>query len=882
MRWLRYAYFLRFSLMLWLFAPALCLLNWKDKTLTSGILVPETLEQYLCVGFFLVSAGFAALTQARIVLINGPGRWDLGPVHENDGRPARLRKLLADEAGESEWLALIVSQIPTLVVFIYLLCFGIRQEVSQWHIWLGLIVGFVLSVAFWWVANAWYYLTYEPPQQADAHGLVSFEKNAAQTILFPRNFFWLDPVGAKPQRSSIERATTVLPGFMARSLGGRLVRRENLEIIGQKQSIETFFFALTSWGAFLWLYATIWPLTAPVAASVISWIMIGILTLAVAVALYICWTATPAKGGSLTGMQIGLTIGVLAFLGAVLTLYLRGSVERFPILATVLILAIFLSWIFGGLAFLLDRHRIPVLTVLVLFVVVPRIFHWDRAPYFDNGPWRGQDEHYLSTVEATGDLANAMPKTPAEILAAHMARNDGKPLIVVTATGGGLHAAAWTATILAQLEKNFGPDFHNHLLLLSTVSGGSVGLLGYLRELHEGTLDSNPTLAMERMQSAAQCSSLEGVGWGLVYYDLPKAVVPVVPYFIPPSSGDGDLDTKGAWKSPLLKDRTWALRRSFARNLNNEFCDKLWAEENPKPEGQKPIHAEKDAHPEDGLTLRAFLNTDDLPAFTMNTTTVEDGERFLLANYRIPDGAVYSEGTYKSRSFLASFPGKDGKTDLPLATAAQLSATFPYVSSAARVPLSVDSANNSVHFVDGGYYDNDGTASVIEFLRYALASDQVNAPVKILLIEIRNSGDVRPSSPENKPDQTESKYPWNFDDQSTAPLLAFWQAGHESVTIRNRVALELLEQVFGHKLKLARVVFADSNSKEAVGTDPLNWSLTPRQRKEVRESAGNLEDSFSTAECWFGSWDNIWGKPEETRNEICAPKANAAAPGTAH
>ena len=41
MRWVRYAYFLRFSLGLWFFAPILCWLNSSSaRTLTSGIMTP--------------------------------------------------------------------------------------------------------------------------------------------------------------------------------------------------------------------------------------------------------------------------------------------------------------------------------------------------------------------------------------------------------------------------------------------------------------------------------------------------------------------------------------------------------------------------------------------------------------------------------------------------------------------------------------------------------------------------------------------------------------------------------------------------------------------------------------------------------------------------
>jgi hypothetical protein len=456
-------------------------------------------------------------------------------------------------------------------------------------------------------------------------------------------------------------------------------------------------------------------------------------------------------------------------------------------------------------------------------------------------------------------ISLSSPTRPiAQVLADRLTNSAGHPLIVITATGGGLHASAWTATVLAHLEKEFGPDFHNHLLLLSTVSGGSVGLLAYLRELQAGTLDKDPQIAAARMQSVAQCSSLEGVGWGLVYFDLPKAFVPVLPYFIPPSSGNNDLDPSSG-STPLFKDRTWSLRKSFERNLSNKYCDAVWARDTADklswPLDTRP-------HPGDTLTLRAFLDTTHFPAITMNTTTVENGERFLLANYRIPPVNLDAGPNYRARSFLETFrAGTHGVTDLPLATAAQMSATFPAVSSAARVPISLDNAPNAVHFADGGYYDNDGTGSAIEFLRYALSDPSEparNAPVRILLVEIRNSGDISGSGPESNPDHGQGKNPWNLFNQAAAPLLGFWQAGHESITSREQSGLELLEKSLAGKLQVHSVVFADICSTAFAGTDPLNWSLTPRQRTEVRESAKQLQPRIQEAKDWFYKTPAAW------------------------
>jgi hypothetical protein len=45
-----------------------------------------------------------------------------------------------------------------------------------------------------------------------------------------------------------------------------------------------------------------------------------------------------------------------------------------------------------------------------------------------------------------------------------------------------------------------------------------------------------------------------------------------------------------------------------------------------------------------------------------------------------------------------------------------------------------------------------------------------------------------------------------------------------------------------------------------VGTDPLNWSLTPRQRKEVVCSAnrGQMRSLYKAARDWFYATEIAW------------------------
>jgi hypothetical protein len=560
--------------------------------------------------------------------------------------------------------------------------------------------------------------------------------------------------------------------------------------------------------------------------------------------------------------------------------------------------------------------------MFLLVTLIPRILHW----------YGSSEDHYASTISLSErDSARLDLLTPAQILDQRLDEEihqpaQSRPFVIVTSTGGGLHASAWTARVLEQLNyafvmldkennertaKNNNAQaqaslsretglFYNHILLLSTVSGSSVGVSYYLREISPATNGGTPNF--KRMIVAAQCSSLEAVGWGLVYYDLPKAAFPVSPLF-PSSSGNDDLDA-----SPLGKDRTWALRKGIERNVYDDYClasaDGTESKEAKKgAAGHFPPHwyqrlwfsAQPQTRPMQ--TLAGLRATKNVPAFTMNTTTVETGDRFLLANYRLPKYLIGQVEGPPAESFLDVFR-QSPHADLPIPTAAQLSATFPYVSSAARIPAKYG-GGRSEHFVDGGYYDDDGTSSAIEFLRFAL-SDASPATLKdekaiadskypktvhdklakvsagklrIILIEIRNSKDSDPPDPNSShifTAENPKDSPSGLIEQSVFPLEGFWNAGHSSVTGRDRNGLDLLLKAQGSDLQIHHIILdnhTDSISQFGIKSadDPLSWSLTPHEREQIRESAdrnNGLGPCYEEVKNYFEKFDSVnWGTP---------------------
>jgi hypothetical protein len=873
--WARYLYFMRFAILLWAFP---LVLRWANETgarsLVSGIITPSQGPQYLCVAFFLVSSSFVALILARVVVINGGERFG-SPC------PPLLEQILADERSiYFQWLAPIAAQLNTIIVFLYLRSNGGKEGVDRSQIDLGFAIGAGCALLFWYIVNAIYYLTYRP-EAGSSKIAAQIGRAAAATLLFPRSWLCLSRNANGDAPGDVLEAAELRVSL---KWVARFVQVPGYRWPPHGDLYEGHYLSLLALLGLLALYLTLWPLTAPVPVegwsrfAVIAYLLSGAL-LAVAVVTASIEEpkeeeleklpddeANKARGKyarqlrRLWGWKISLTILILLFGAVIPTLYYKEDAERFPILALLLILAIAGSWALAGVAFFADRYRVPVLTAFLVLAVVPRMLHWDA----------GKEEHYLSTTLSSAQVD--LP-TPGDIL---KAKSHDQPLIIVTATGGGIHAAAWTTAVLAQLEKEFANHgthavFHDHLLLLSTVSGGSSGLYAYLRELK--TVQGNGTPNWERMNTASSCSGLEAIGWGLVYHDIPKAFIPFFPYLTVPSPGVDDL-----FETPLGKDRTWALRRAFERNLNDPFC----AIES-KSDGRislKELEAAEDGYKDhrSELTLASLAAEDGkFPAFTMNTTSVEDGARFLLANYRIPDD-VSPEGAgpvYKARSFLATFmqdkqnPGK--RPDLPLAAAAQMSATFPYVSSQARMPLAVDDATDSVHFTDGGYYDNDGTASAIEFLRYALSQSGKENPnakgkVRILLIEIRNSDEIAGGEPDQRSDHTfdadGNALPlWNSLDQIEGPPAGFWNAGHQSVTARDQAGLELFERAYGSQVEVHTIVIGDNCARSWDKTDPLNWLLTPVQKQEVAHTSSQeaaMLKRYEKAKEWFDKPEDDW------------------------
>jgi hypothetical protein len=365
---------------------------------------------------------------------------------------------------------------------------------------------------------------------------------------------------------------------------------------------------------------------------------------------------------------------------------------------------------------------------------------------------------YMFRTKSTPDLS------PAQVI---RAGKPGSAVILVAASGGGIKAAAWTTRVLTGLEESNPRVFGDSVRLISAVSGGGVGAMYFVSE-YEGNagLPSNPK-DLEEAVARSEASSLDDIAWGLVYADLIHVYVPFFKHL----------------------DRGTALEEALTRELPNR-----------KHHLFSPLSDWREG------VLEGWR-----PAVVFNATVVESGERFLLGTTDLSPAPGRS--SLRDTKEFPQFAGRD----ISLVTAARLSATFPYVSPAARP----DIAGKQIHAVDGGYTDNYGMATLLAWLDEGLRAPG-NPVRRVLIIEIRAS------PPATEPPAL-SWRGWSF--QSYAPISAMLNARDTGQLPRNQEELDILRRFAAS----CNIDIEDAVFEYPPEDAPLSWHLSPNDQKEIEK-----------------------------------------------
>lgn len=316
------------------------------------------------------------------------------------------------------------------------------------------------------------------------------------------------------------------------------------------------------------------------------------------------------------------------------------------------------------------------------------------------------------------------------------------PIYLVASEGGGLRAAYWTARILTELDEHTEGDFSKHVFAYSGVSGGSLGLATFL--------DVN---SMYRGDYQRQKDVLDH------FYSHD---------FLSPVLGRLLFTEPIRWVFP---SRLQPMRRDtvFEKMIADD-----WLRDGGSQAFFQPLQT----------ALAQFGDNGVSPVVIFNATIAETGEDAVFSNVPIEQaanpkiGIHYVPVTSDARYLVdANFEQPGGPSLLTLAEAVHLSARFPLISPPASLygdllathsrltrdanghlvtvlPARCDrtklwSVECSRHestrigtIVDGGYYDNSGTASVrvifehIERRRLATAKVINKTLIQILLSRV--------------------------------------------------------------------------------------------------------------------------------------------------
>ena len=190
--------------------------------------------------------------------------------------------------------------------------------------------------------------------------------------------------------------------------------------------------------------------------------------------------------------------------------------------------------------------------------------------------------------------------------------------------------------------------------------------------------------------------------------------------------------------------------------------------------------------------------------------------------------------------------------DLAMTTAARLSASFLYVTPQAR------SDGDLSHMADGGYYDNYGMSTLIQWLRQALP--QGGSPIQdVMVVQIRA---FPPDALSDKP-----RRGWLF--QTIAPLDTMIDVRTAGQYAHNRDEFALLQEAKKGEVNIYTSVF------EFCGTSPpLSWHLEPRDVANLNQEWGSdpINKEWEKVER-FLNWASIAEDvPEPTLDSLCKTK----------
>jgi hypothetical protein len=346
------------------------------------------------------------------------------------------------------------------------------------------------------------------------------------------------------------------------------------------------------------------------------------------------------------------------------------------------------------------------------------------------------------------------------------------PLVVVTTSGGALRSAVWTINVLGRLEGRL-PGFLRRVRLVTGASGGMVGAAHLVSALAvRGPAAGSPDAAWftDVIEDAAR-DSLTPIAHALIF---------------------------------PFEDRGRALERSWEWHTKGRLA----------------------------MPFRDLMPGEEagwLPSLVYSPMLVEDGRRLLVSNLEL-DALTASFPTTPSAPSVSGVQlfacDGDGLDALKLSTVARLNATFPWVTSAARLTTAPDR-----RVVDAGYYDDYGVDLATAWLRRNYVWLRANTS-GVLLLQLRD-GATDEADPRARPGST---FLHQVVSGVTTPIEAFLNARTASMLFRNEEKVEALtDDLSPDPASPMAARFFATVAVEYPGEAPLEWYLDRASIEDLKQ-----------------------------------------------
>lgn len=371
-----------------------------------------------------------------------------------------------------------------------------------------------------------------------------------------------------------------------------------------------------------------------------------------------------------------------------------------------------------------------------------------------------------------------------------------KPRMVLVATsGGGIRASAWTAHMLEELEAGVG-GFHRYVRLVTGASGGMVGAGAWVAGLGpEGT----PVEQRGELARLVRQDSLSPVALAMLL--------------------------------PVGEDRGRALERAWreqtAGRLGRTFSELREGE----AQGWRPSLVYSPMVVEDGRRL--LVSNLDLTALTTSATSA-----LAAHGDEVQQGSPLVLQSMSSVQLFQLFPRSQGV--LALSAAARMSAAFPYVSPASRLPT-----EPPVRVVDAGYYDNYGVDVAATWMH--VHREWLRACTSgVLLVQVRDRLD---SGVRTRLQAEPSPVAALLGGVST-PAEAIFRARESSMSFRNDALLSVLHA----ELNQGAPCFFATVAFELERPAPLSWSLSAEEAEQLERAAKSepIRQRVEAVRQWLG------------------------------